>query len=76
LTEALGVDVKDPEHASRLKVDQTLQDVFDGVFPPRPTKKSATKDEEAKANDLKDEGLDCTQLFHVLHTSPNETLEI
>lgn len=58
LTEALGVDVKDPEHASRLKVDQTLQDVFDGVFPPRPTKKAATKDEEAKANDLKDEGND------------------
>ena len=57
MTEALGVDVSDASQSSKLKVDLSLKEVFDKAFPPPPTKKVATKDEEAKANGLKDEGL-------------------
>jgi len=56
LTEALGVDVSDSQMTAKLKVDQPLQDVFDKAYPARPTKKVATKDEEMKANGLKDAG--------------------
>jgi hypothetical protein len=41
---------------AKLKVDQPLQDVFDKAYPARLTKKVATKDEEMKANGLKDAG--------------------
>jgi len=56
LTEALGVDVADAQHTAKLKVDQPLQEIFDKACPTRPAKKVATKDEEAKANELKDQG--------------------
>jgi len=56
LTEALGVDAANPEHTSRFKVDQSLQTLFDTAYPPRPTKKQASQDEEVQANKLKDEG--------------------
>ena len=71
LTEALGVDVNDADQTTRLKVDQPLQDLFDKAYPPRPAKKVATKDEEAKANDLKDEGW-CWGIFRQLVTRKSQ----
>jgi len=56
LKEALGVDITDPAQTARLKVDKSLQALFDEAFPAPPPAKVATKDEEIKANSLKDEG--------------------
>lgn len=55
LSEALRVDVENVDQTASLKVDQSLQDVFDAAYPPP---KVATKDDEMKASSLKDEGND------------------
>lgn len=55
LTEALGVDVNNADQTASLKVEKSLQAVFDGAYPGR---KEVTKDEEIKASNMKDEGND------------------
>lgn len=56
LTEALGVDTSNSEQTSKLRVDRSLQAVFDEAYPAPPPPRVATKDEEHQANSLKDEG--------------------
>jgi len=56
LSEALGVDTSPASQQTlTLKVDKPLQDIFDTAYP-APVVKKVTKDEEAAAVKLKDQG--------------------
>jgi len=56
LTESLGVDVNDAVQSASLKVDRPLQTIFDTAYPAPVAPKQVSKDEEARAVGLKDQG--------------------
>jgi len=61
LSESLGVDLANAEQTKVLGVDKSLQEIFDAAYPPVAAKvasKAVSKEDEATANGLKDQGND------------------
>jgi len=61
LSESLGVDLANAEQTKALGVDRSLQEIFDAAYPPAAAKvasKAVSKEDEATANGLKDQGND------------------
>lgn len=55
LSEALGIDLQNTQQALTLNVDKSLQEIFNEAYP-APIKKAVSKDDEAKAANIKDQG--------------------